>query len=88
MEGPRVSIVLAMKVILVFSLLASLGKYAFRIEYRIRIIDCSIENAGLRWYTGEVEKSDIRFHSSSHLSKQVSNSFTVTGRAGMVFKKY
>ena len=38
--------------------------------------------------TGEVEKSDIRFHNSSHLSKQVSNSansFTVTGRAGMVF---
>ena len=34
MEGPRVSIVLA---ILVFRLVASLGKYAFRIEYRIRI---------------------------------------------------
>ena len=27
-----------------------------------------------------MEKSDIRFHSSSHLSKQVSNSFTVTAK--------
>ena len=32
MEGARVSIVLAMKVILVFSLVASLGKYTFRIQ--------------------------------------------------------
>ena len=34
------------------------------------------------WYTGVVQKSDIHFHNSSHLSKQVSNSanlFTVTG---------
>ena len=45
----------------------------------------------LQWYTGEVEKSDIRFHNSLHLSKQVSNSansFTVTGRAGMAFIRY
>ena len=32
MEGVRVSIVLATKVILVFSLMASLGKYAFSIQ--------------------------------------------------------
>ena len=68
MEGPRVSIVPATKVILVFSLVASLGKYSFE-SVSINFIDCSIENS----YTGEVEKSDIRFHSSSHLSKQVSN---------------
>ena len=71
MEGPRGSIVPAMKVILVFSLVASLGKYAFRIQnphLLYNFIDCSIVNG----YTGEVEKSDIRFHSSSHLSKQVS----------------
>ena len=32
MEGAHVSIVLAMKIILVFSLVASLGKYTFRIQ--------------------------------------------------------
>ena len=32
MEGARVSIVLATKIILVFSLVASLGKYTFRIQ--------------------------------------------------------
>ena len=35
-----------------------------------------------------MEKSDICFHSSSHLSKQVGNSFTVTGRARMAFLRY
>ena len=71
MEGPCVSIVPATKVILVFSLVASSGKYTFRIQNPnlLNFIDCSIENG----YTGEVEKSDIHFHSSSHLSKQVSN---------------
>ena len=42
----------------------------------------------LWWYTGEVEKSYIRFHNSSNLSKQVSNSFTVTGWAGLAFIRY
>ena len=36
----------------------------------------------LVWYTVEVEKSDIR------LCKQVSDSFTVTGWAGMAFIRY
>ena len=37
-----------------------------------------------------MEKSDVRFDtcSSSHLSKQVSNSITLTGRAGMAFIRY
>ena len=43
MEGPRVSIVLAMKVILVFSLVTSLGKYRIENAY-LYFIDCSIEN--------------------------------------------
>ena len=78
MEGVHVSIVLAMKVILVFSLMATLGKYVFRIRYPYLFIDCSIENgiAVVYWRSG---KNDIRFYSSSHLSKQVSNSFTVGG---------
>ena len=42
----------------------------------------------LGWYTGEVEKSESRLRNSSHLSKQVSNSFTVTGWAGMAFIRY
>ena len=56
MEGARVSIVLAMKVILVFSLMASLGgKYAFRIQDPNLFIDCSIENsiAVVYWRSGE-----------------------------------
>ena len=44
MKGAHVSIVLATKVILVFSLVASLGKYAFRIQNPYLFIDCSIEN--------------------------------------------
>ena len=59
-----------------FSLVASLSKRAFRIQNPYLFVDCSIEN-GI-----EVENSDIRFHNSSHLSKQVSNLFTVTGWAG------
>ena len=84
MEGTRVSIVLAMKVILIFSLVASLGKYAFRIQNPYLFIDCSKENniAVVYWRSGE---SDIRFHNSSHLSEQVSNSFIVTVRVGMAF---
>ena len=82
-EGPRVSIVLATTVILVFSLVASLGKYRIQNPYPFILL---IKR--LQWYTGEMEKSDVRFHSSSHLSKQVSNSFTVTGRAGMAFIRY
>ena len=35
-----------------------------------------------------MEKSDVRFDSSSHLSKQVSDSITLTGRAGMAFIRY
>ena len=35
-----------------------------------------------------MEKSDVRFDSSSHLSKQVSNSITLTGRAGMAFIRF
>ena len=52
MEGARVSIVLATKVILVFSLVASLGKYRIRIYV---FIDCSIENGiGIvYWRSGE-----------------------------------
>ena len=43
-----------------FSLVASLGKYAFRIQNPYLFIDCSIETV-LRWYTGEVENGDIAF---------------------------
>ena len=86
MEGPRVSIVLA---ILVFSLMALLGKYVYRIQNPyLFILLIVVQKTVLRWYTGEVEKSDIRFHSSSHLSKQVSKSLTLTGRAGMAFIRY
>ena len=82
-------IVQATKIILVlvFSHVASLGKYAFKIQNPYLFIDCSIEMV-LGWCTGEVEKSDIRLHNSSHLSKQVSNSFTVTSWAGMAFIRY
>ena len=44
MEGASVSIVLGMNVILVFSLVALLGKYAFKIQNPYLFIDCSIEN--------------------------------------------
>ena len=84
-EGPHVSIVLATKVILVFSLVASLGRYRIQDPYLIiLLIVASIENG----CGGIVEKSDVRFDSSSHLSKQVSNSITLTGRAGMAFIRY
>ena len=35
------------KVILVFSLVASLGKYVFRIKNPSLFIDCNIENSGI-----------------------------------------
>ena len=71
----------------VFSLLASLGKYAFKIQNPYQFIDCSKAN-GIEVAcsdAGEVEGKDIRFYNSSHLSKQVSNS---TGWAGKVFIWY
>ena len=63
------------KVIFVFSLVTSLGKYAFRTQnLYLLFIDCNVETV-LRWYSGEVENGE-------HLSKQFSNLFTVTGSAG------
>ena len=55
MEGACVSIVLATKVIPVFSLVALLGKYAFRIQNSYLFIDCSIENGigMVYWRSGE-----------------------------------
>ena len=46
-EGASVSIALTTKVILVFSLVASLGKHAFRIKNLSLFIDCNIENGGI-----------------------------------------
>ena len=43
-DGAHVSIILVMKVIVVISLVASLGKYAFRIQNSYLFIYCSIEN--------------------------------------------
>ena len=43
-KGGCVSIVLATKVVLVFSRVASLSKYALRIQNPYLFIDCSIEN--------------------------------------------
>ena len=82
--GARVSINLQTKVIFVFSLVASLG--SMRLKYRIRInLLIVVKQTVLGWYTGGAEDKDIRFHNSSHLSKQVSNS---TGWAGKVFIWY
>ena len=82
--GACVFMILATKVIFVLSLVATLGKCAFRIQNPSLFIDCSIENV-LRWYTGEVENSNIRFCNSSHINKQVSNSFygSWLGREGV-----
>ena len=44
-EGAKVSTVLGTKVILICSLVASLGKYAFRIQNPSLFIDCKIENS-------------------------------------------
>ena len=46
---------LVSKVIFVFSLVASLGKYALRIQNPYLVIDCSIENdiAVVYWRGGE-----------------------------------
>ena len=49
MEEARVSIVLVMKVIIIFSLVASLGKCAFRIQNPHLFTDFSIEME-LQWY--------------------------------------
>ena len=63
-----------MMVIFFLSFVASLGKYAFRIQNPFNLL-IVVRKTVLRWYTGEVEDKDIRFHTdSSHLSKQVSNS--------------
>ena len=43
-NGARVSIILATKVIFMYSLVALLAKYAFRIQNPYLFIDCSIEN--------------------------------------------
>ena len=57
-----------------------------RLKYRIRInLLIVVKKTVLRWYTGDMEDKDIRFHNSSHLSKQVNNS---TGWAGKVFIWY
>ena len=47
-EGASVCIILMTKVILAISLVASLGKHAFRINnLSLSIIDCNIENSGI-----------------------------------------
>ena len=53
--GARVFMILAMKVIFVLSLVASLGKCAFRIQNPYLFIDCSIENGieVVYWRSGE-----------------------------------
>ena len=43
-EGAHVFIVLATKVLLIFSFVAALGKYVFKIQNPYLFIDCSIEN--------------------------------------------
>jgi len=54
-DGAHVSIILATKVIVVISLVASLGKYVFRIQNPYLFIDCSIENGivVVYWRGGE-----------------------------------
>ena len=55
LEGACVSIVVVMKVILFFSLVALLDKYVFRIQNPYLFIDCSIENGigVVYWRSGE-----------------------------------
>ena len=50
-DGARVYYFQVMKVIFVFSLVASVGKYAFRKQNAYLFIDCSIENgiASVYW---------------------------------------
>ena len=43
-DGARVSIILVTKVIFMFSRVASLGRYTFRIQNPYLFIDCSLEN--------------------------------------------
>ena len=51
-----------------------------RLKYRIHInLLIVVMQTVLRWYTGEVEDKDIRFHNSSHLNKLVSNSIGCNG---------
>ena len=55
-NGVCVSIILATKVTFMFSLVASLGKYAFRMQNPYLLIDCSIENSMIvvvYWRGGE-----------------------------------
>ena len=71
--------------IVLFSLIASLGKCAFRIQNLYLLIVVHIENGVA---VTAVENSDIPFHYSSHFGQQVSNLLTVTGGAGKVFIRY
>ena len=59
MKGARASLFQRWRWILVFRLVATLGKYTFRILNACLFVDCSIENG-----TGEVKNSNIRFSSS------------------------
>ena len=54
-ERSTCSIVSAMEWILVFRLMAALGKYAFRIQNACLFVDCSIENVinSIYWRSGE-----------------------------------
>ena len=79
--------ILATKVIFVLGLVASLSKCAFRIQNPYLFID-GVWKTVSRWYTGELENCDIRFHNSSHLSKQVSNPFMEAGWAEKAFIRY
>jgi len=87
-KGARVSIVPGMKIILVFRLVASVGKHVFRKRNAYLCIDLVSYKTVWRWYTGltgELENSDVRIRISSHQSKPVSNLFTSTGWAGKAF---
>ena len=87
-KGARVSIVPEMKIILVFRLVASLGKYALENKMRIYALMQFSQKTVWRLYTGEVENSHVRFHKSSHQSKPVSKLLTLTGWAGKAFIRY
>ena len=77
-------------IILIFSFVASLGKYTFRMHNPYLFTDCNIENgvAVVRMLEGWKIVTPAQVHISLHLSKQVSNSFTVTGWAEKVFIRY
>ena len=83
-EGAYVSIIPATKVSASWPHLVSM-----LLEYRIRIYFLIVAwKMVVRWYTVEVENSEIRFHNSLHLGKQASNSFRVTGWIWKVFIRY